>query len=133
MLDVDFVLIDEISLVSQDLRGVVNIRCRTAMQGQQGMSRQDRNALCRSLSVILVGNSTKLSPGGGAPMWWDGPTTRGHSLEGRRAWLSLNAWVELTQVMRQLNPEQEGFRNTLVHTAEGNSTREGKYLLSTMR
>ena len=57
-------------------------------------------------------------------MWNARPGTGGLSVHGFQAWLGMNTAVELTQVMRQLGPEQEAFRGALLRVAEGAQTEE---------
>ena len=57
-------------------------------------------------------------------MWSDRPGTGGHTVEGRAAWLGLNAAVELNEVMRQVGEAQAEFRRALLAVAEGRALKE---------
>ena len=61
----------------------------------------------------------QLPPVGSAPMWSDRPGTAGHTVEGRTVWLGLNAAVELTEVMRQVEEAQAAFRRALSPSLKG--------------
>lgn len=120
MTGVDFVLVDEFSMIGQDMLGMMSVRCKQAVEGRPIYWDDDRHlGLFGGLSVILVGDPMQLPPVGAAPMWTSRPQGPGLPLPGLQAWLGMNAAVELTQVMRQLGPEQAAFRQTLLRVAEG--------------
>ncbi|CAM9690699.1 unnamed protein product, partial [Laminaria digitata] len=71
------------------------------------------------INLILVGDPVRLRSVGAAPMWTDNSSTAEHTVEGLPAWLGLNAYVELTSIMRQLGPMQADFRRAMLSVAEG--------------
>ncbi|CAM9191521.1 unnamed protein product, partial [Pylaiella littoralis] len=115
---IDFILVDEFSMIGQALLGLMSVRGKQAARGRPG-------ALCTleglvgGLNLILVGDPSQLPPVGEAPIWNPQPTSQGHTLEGYRVWLGLNAAVELTEVRRQEGEAQAGFRRVLSNVAEG--------------
>ena len=122
---VEYMLVDEMTVVGQDLLGLMSIRGRQAVSGRTPHGNDGRErGLFGGLSVILVGDPMQLPPVGAAPMWSDRPGTAGHSVEGRAAWLGLNAAVELTEVMRQMGDAQAAFRRALIAVAEGRAMQE---------
>ena len=90
---VEYILVDEMSMVGQDLLGLMSIRGRQAVAGQtpDGSDERERG-LFGGLNVI-VGDLMQLPRVGAAPMWSDRPGTAGHIVQGRAAWLGLNAAV----------------------------------------
>ncbi|CAN0290231.1 unnamed protein product, partial [Scytosiphon promiscuus] len=120
---VDFVLVDEFSMVGQDMLGLMSARGKQAVEGRRRDGDDDRHLdIFGGLSVILVGDPMQLPPVGASPMWAARPATAGLSVQGFQSWLGMNNAVELTQVMRQLGPEQAAFRGTLLRVAEGTQT-----------
>ena len=129
---VEYILVDEMSMVGQDLLGLMSIRGRQAVAGRTPYGSDERErGLFGGLSVVLVGDPMQLPPVGAAPMWSDRPGTAGHTVEGRAAWLGLNAAVELTEVMRQVGEAQAAFRRALLAVAEGRALKEHFDLLLT--
>lgn len=125
MAGVDYILVDEMSMVGQDLLGLMSIRGRQAVQGRPIEGDDDRHlGMFGGLNVILVGDPMQLPPVGASPMWSDKPGTSGHTVEGRAVWLAINAAVELTEVMRQMGEENAAFRRALLAVAEGRATQE---------
>lgn len=129
---VEYILVDEMSMVGQDMLGLMSIRGRQAVAGRTADGNDGRGrGLFGGLSVILVGDPMQLPPVGSAPMWGEKPGTAGHTVEGRAAWLGLNAGVELTEVMRQAGDAQAAFRRALLAVAEGRALKEHFDLLAT--
>ena len=129
---VDFILVDEFSMVGQDMLGLISARGKQAVEGRTRDGDDDRHLdIYGGLGVILVGDPGQLPPVGAAPMWKARPGTGGLSVQGFQAWLGMNTAVELTQVMRQLGPEQEAFRGALLRVAEGAQTEEDWDLMKT--
>ncbi|CAB1111050.1 unnamed protein product [Ectocarpus sp. CCAP 1310/34] len=123
MAEVDFILVDEFSMVGQDILGLMSARGKQAVEGRRGDGIEDfRQDVFGGLSIILVGDPAQLPPVGARPLWKHNPSTGGLSMQGLQAWLSMNNAVELTQVMRQQGPEQAAFRDTLLRIAEGMQT-----------
>ncbi|CAN0301392.1 unnamed protein product [Scytosiphon promiscuus] len=117
---VDFMLVDEFSMVGQDMLGLMSARGKQAVEGRRRDGDDDRHLdIFGGLSVILVGDPMQLHPVGASPMWAARPATAGLSVQGFQSWLGTNNAVELTQVMRQLGPEQAAFPGTLLRVAEG--------------
>ena len=88
----------------------MNIRGRQAVAGRTPDGNNGRGqGFFIGLSVIPVGDPMQLPPVGAAPMWSDRPRTSGHIVEGRAAWLGLNARVELTEAMHQVGEAQVAF------------------------
>ncbi|CAN0041192.1 unnamed protein product, partial [Hapterophycus canaliculatus] len=98
--------------------------CMQAVEGRRRGRDDDRHLdIFGGLIVIPVGAPMQLPPVGASPMWATRPATGVDlSVQGLHAWLSMNDAVELTQVMRQLGPEQATFRATLLRVAEGTQT-----------
>ncbi|CAN0505983.1 unnamed protein product [Laminaria digitata] len=119
MTAVDYILVDEMSMIGQGLLGLMSIRGKQAMQSY------------RALSILLVGDPMQLPPVGASPMWSSNPGNAGHTVEGLRAWSGLNAGVELTEVRRQTGPEQAAFRQALLGVAQGVATEAHWNLLGT--
>ena len=121
---VDYILVDEMSMIGQDLLGFMSSRGKEAVRGREERDGTDGRhlGLFGGLNLILVGDPMQLPPVGAAPMW-AAESSGAHAPEGRNVWLGLNAAVELTEVMRQLGPEQAAFRDALLAVAEGRATR----------
>ena len=110
----------------------MSIREGQAVQGRTPDGTDTRESgVLGGLNLNLVGDSMQLPPVGAAPMWAENPGTAGHTVEGLRAWLGLNACVELTDVMRQMGPAQTAFRRALLSVAEGRPTTENYNALAT--
>lgn len=123
MQGVDFVLVDEFSMIGQDMLGMMSVRCKQAVEGRRIYWDDDRHlGLFGGLCIILVGHIMQLPPVGQSPMWTSRPQGSALSGQGLYAWLGMNAAVQLTQVMRQLGPAQAAFRETLLRVAEGEAT-----------
>eukprot|EP00752_Nemacystus_decipiens_P005573 g5042.t1 len=137
MQGVDFTLVDEFSMVGQDLLGLISARGKQAVEGHGHDGDDDRHLdIYGGLSVILVGDPGQLPPVGAEPMWKASPGTSGLSVQGLQAWMGMNQAVELTQVMRHLGPEQAAFRAALLRceclrVAEGTQTAEDWELMKT--
>ena len=132
MTGVDFILVDEMSMIGQDLLGFMSIRVRQAVQGRTPDGTDQRElGVFGGLNLILVGDPMQLPPVGASPMWAENPGTAGHIVEGLRVWLGLNACVELTDVMLQMGPAQAAFRRALLSVAEGRATTENYNVLAT--
>ncbi|CAM9185916.1 unnamed protein product, partial [Laminaria digitata] len=114
MATVNYILVDEMSMIGQGLLGRAMGCCRISEGGPE--RRQD---LFGGLSIILVGDPMQLPPVGASPMWSSNQGTAGHTVEGLRAWTGLNAGVELTEARWKSGPEQEAFRHALRGVAEG--------------
>lgn len=125
---VDFILVDEFSMIGQALLGFMSIRGKQAVRGRPG-ALSTLQALFGGPNLILVGDPAQLPPVGAAAMWSPAPAGDGHTVEGYRAWQGLNAAVELTEVRRQQGDEQAGFRRVLAHVAEGCVTQNDWELL----
>ena len=80
----DFILVDEFSMIGQALLGFMSIRAKQAVQGRDG-SLFALQGLFGGLNVILVGDPAQLPPVAAAPMWSPAPGTDGHTMEGYRA------------------------------------------------
>ncbi|CAM9738741.1 unnamed protein product, partial [Laminaria digitata] len=121
MTAVDYILVDEMSMIGQGLLGLMSIRGKQAMQGCRASEGgpERRQDLFGGLSILLVGDPMQLPPVGASPMWSSNPGNAGHTVEGLRAWSGLNAGVELTEVRRQTGPEQAAFRQALLGVAQG--------------
>lgn len=87
--------------------------------------------LFSGLNLIVVGDPMQLPPVGSAPMWADNPGTVGHTVDVLRAWLGLNACVELTDVLRQMGRMQTDFPRALLSVAEGQVTSDDYNILAT--
>lgn len=124
MAGVYYILVDEMSMISQDLLGLMSTRGRQAVRGRPTDGTDDSHN-------ILLGDPMQLPPVGAAPVWSDRPTIAGHTVEGRNVWLGLNACGELTEVMQQLRPAQVAFRQALLAVAKGRATREHYNLFTT--
>ena len=117
---VDFILVDEFSMVGQHMLGMMSIRGGHAVEGRRReQGGRHHQGLFGGLSVIFVGDPLQLPPVGASAMWSVPPTARGQGALGLQAWNGFNQAVELTRVMRQLGPEQAAFRATLLRVAEG--------------
>ncbi|CAM9419687.1 unnamed protein product [Pylaiella littoralis] len=112
---VEFILVDELSMIAQGIPGLMSIRCK-ALEGLPG-SHARQQGLCGGMNVILVGDSMQLPPVGAAPVWNPTSASDGHIIEGYQAWTHLNAAVELTEVRRQEGDDQASFWQVLSHVA----------------
>ncbi|CAN0170751.1 unnamed protein product [Scytosiphon promiscuus] len=129
---VDFILVDEFSMVGQDMLGLMSARGRQAVEGRRREGGDlHHEGLFGGLSVIFVGDPMQLPAVGASAMWSPTPSSGGLSIHGLQAWNGFNHAVELTQVMRQLGPEQAAFRATLLRIAEGMQRHEDMALLRT--
>ncbi|CAM9798529.1 unnamed protein product [Pylaiella littoralis] len=125
MTGVDFVLVDEFSMASQDMLGLISARRKQAVRGRIRDENHDGHPdVSRGLSIILVGDCGQLPPVGAKSMWKPTPSSTDLSVQRIHVWLAMNNAVELTQVMRQLGPEQAAFRDTLLRIAKGTRTRD---------
>ncbi|CAM9720921.1 unnamed protein product [Pylaiella littoralis] len=129
MTGVDFIFVDEFSMVGQEMLGLMSARGKQAVRGRiRGGYHDGHLDVFGGLSIILVGDWAQLPPVGAKSMWNPVPSSTGLSVQGYQAWLAMNNAVELTQVMRQLGPEQAA-RDTFLRIAEGTQTRSGWILL----
>ncbi|CAN0451140.1 unnamed protein product, partial [Ectocarpus fasciculatus] len=61
MTDVDFILVDEFSMVGQDILGLMSARGKQAVEGRRGDGIEDfRQDVFGGLSIILVGDPAQL-------------------------------------------------------------------------
>lgn len=120
MREVDFVFVDEMFMVSQDLLGLMGIRGGQAVEGRTPDGSDDRVFGC--LNLILAGDPMQLPLVGGAPVWAEWPSDTERAIQGRVVWLGINACVELTEIIRQQDAEHAAFRVTLRNIVDG---REG--------
>ncbi|CAM9910121.1 unnamed protein product [Laminaria digitata] len=133
MTAVDYILVDEMSMIGQGLLGLMGIRGKQAMQGCRASEGgpERRQDLFGGLSILLVGDPMQLPTVGASPMSSSNPGNAGHTVEGLRAWSGLNAGVELAEVRRQTGPEQAAFRQALLGVAQGVATEAHWNLLGT--
>ena len=96
---VDYILVDEMSMIGQRLLALMSIRGKQATQGRASEGMGDRqHVLFGGLSIIL-GDPMQLPPVGAAPIWSSNPDTVGHTVEGLR-----------TEFRRSSGPEQAAYR-----------------------
>ncbi|CAB1108166.1 unnamed protein product [Ectocarpus sp. CCAP 1310/34] len=120
---VDFVLVDEFSMIGQDMLGMMSVRLKQAVEGRRTYWVDDRHlGLFGGLCIIMVGDIIQLLTVAQSPMWTSRPQSSALSGQGLYAWLGMNAAVQLTQVMRQQGAAQAAFRETLLRIAEGEAT-----------
>ena len=115
---VEYIIIDEISMVGRKMFGQIDKRLRQAFP-------QNANYVFGGCSCILFGDFGQLPPVMDHPLFLSGTKTALSDL-GRAAYLYFNQAVVLTQVMRQQGqqPEQIKFRNILMRLRTGQITTE---------
>lgn len=109
-------------MIGYDLLGFINFFGRQAVEERRPVGDDDRQlGAFGGLNAILVGYPMQLPPVGSSPVWVTDPRPVGLTIEGLSAWLSFNAAVELTEVIR-MGPEQASFRETQLGDTEGIAT-----------
>ena len=98
----------------------MSIREGQAVQGRTPDGTDTRESgVLGGLNLNLVGDSMQLPPVGAAPMWAENPGTAGHTVEGLRAWLGLNACVELADICATVSTSVADFRQALMKVSPG--------------
>lgn len=88
---VEFILVDEMSIVSQGLLGLMSIWGRQAVEGRTPDGDDDRaRGIFGELNFILAVDPMQPPPVGGATIWAERPSDAGHTIEGRVVWLGMN-------------------------------------------
>ena len=113
---VDYLIIDEISMVGRKLFGQVDQRLRQAFPHRA-------QEVLGGCSCLLVGDFGQLSPVMDQPLYTCQSKTATSDL-GRATYLTFRSAVNLTQVMRQNgdNSSQVRFRELLLHLRDGTVT-----------
>ena len=115
--DISHIIIDEYSMISQDILAKIDMRCRQA--------KNEKFKYFGGLSVILVGDPGQLLPVSGLPLY----STRANNalnIQGYNVYQQFKVVVKLEQLVRQLNPtnceSQRKFIELLSRLRNGEST-----------
>ncbi|CAN0440808.1 unnamed protein product, partial [Hapterophycus canaliculatus] len=87
-METGYILLDQMSMIGQDLLDLMSIRARQVLRRQVNDDTKDRHlGRFGGLNLIPAGDSIQLPPVGAAPMWSDRTGTRGHREgDGMRGW-----------------------------------------------
>ena len=120
--DIDYIVIDEYSMLGQVTFGWVDKRCRQA----SGIT----NKIFGGLSVILCGDPAQLPPVADKPLYHNKPSNN-LGQQGHLAYKMFDKVVKLTvnHRVKGVSPEQVQFRDLLTRLRKGESTIEDWNLL----
>ena len=111
---VDYLVIDEISMVGARLFGAVDARLRQAKPDAAGST-------LGGLSLVAVGDLGQIPPVADKPLYATTVNSGGVSQQGRLAYLSITKCIFLEEVVRQEG--DPAFRELLLRLRDGASTR----------
>ncbi len=123
---IDFLIIDEFSMLSQIMFGKIDSRLRQA---------KNKNELFGGISIILIGDPGQLPPVCGSNLYENKDLTNTLSIAGYIAYRKFKIVITLEAMMRQQNiendPRQAHFIDLLPRLRDGTSTEADWELLST--
>jgi hypothetical protein len=123
---IDFLIIDEFSMMSQIMLGKIDSRLRQA---------KNRNELFGGISIMLIGDPGQLPPVGGSTLFENKELTNTLAISGYLAYKKFKIVITLEAMMRQQNlnndPQQAHFMELLPRLRDGTSTLADWELLCT--
>ena len=122
--NMDYILIDEYSMLGQSTLGWIDRRCKQAT----GM----HNQVLGGKSLILIGDPGQLPPVADKPLYHDKPSSA-IGEQGYQTYRMFNKVIKLTvnQRVQGVSTEQDQFRNLLLRLRKGECTSSDWHLLLT--
>src|SRR6266498_2572420 len=113
--DVIYVIIDEKSMISRRMLGIIDMRLRQAFP-------ENKNEPFGGRSIILFGDFGQLPPVLDLPMYTNNASHDESSNNGLVAYKQFKEVYELEQVLRQSGTKQQEFRDILLRLRDGDSS-----------